>query len=312
MKLGLLEFGTGCVSPMDIVENVLEYAQQAEELGYTRFWLGEHYGASSAYTNPEALIPVIAGLTSRINVGVAGLLMAYHNPYRVATVFKLLNNLFPHRIDLGIAGGHVPPETALKLAPDLDFSQPFVKTSTFLRNSKAVYDYLYAPENANQITPHGGYLPTVWSLSAGLNNGPAIARQQSALCKSVFHTQIEDHHQDADRLQQYRAAFYSHHQTEPQITLAVAGVCARTNQQAHQIRNALKRPVSVASELIGSPSFILDQLAVLRERYGVNEFIFLNMAEETRHKRAGIEWLARALPAYGDTVFTTSDVTAVL
>lgn len=298
MKLGLLEFGTGCLSPMDIVDNLLEYAQHAEELGYTRFWLGEHYGASLAYCNPEVLVPIIAGLTTRINVGIAGLLMAYHNPYRVASAFKVLNNLFPNRIDLGIAGGGYPPEIGAHLVPDLDFTQPGVKVNTFIRNSKAVYSYLNAPENANQVVPYSGYVPTIWSLTAGLNSLSAIAKQKTSLCRSVFHTPIDDHWRDAEKLRQYRSEFYENHNVAPEINLAVAGICAVTDVKARRIRESLERPISVTNELIGSPTYILDELARLSEIYGVDEFIFLNMAEETADKRIGIEALANRLPGY--------------
>ncbi|KAA9347071.1 LLM class flavin-dependent oxidoreductase [Larkinella humicola] len=300
MKLGLLEFGTGCVSPMDMVENVLDYAQQAEELGYTRFWLGEHYGTPTAYHNPEVLLPIIAGMTDRIKVGVAGLLMAFHNPYRVAASFKVLNNLFPNRIDLGVAGGGVPPEIGMLLAPDLDLSSSAPKVERFADNCRALYDYLFADENASLIAPVGGYLPTYWSLSAGLKNPAVLASRPTALCKSLFHTEITDHKRDAEKIQEYRAVFYEKHGREPEINLAVAGVCAETGAKARQIREALERPVSIHNELIGSPAYILDEVARLQEIYGVAEFIFLNMAEETDHKKDGIERLAQALPQYTD------------
>ncbi|GAB3890481.1 LLM class flavin-dependent oxidoreductase [Larkinella knui] len=308
MKLGLLEFGTGCVSPMDIVENVLEYAQQAETLGYTRFWLGEHYGASSAYSNPEVLLPIIAGLTSEMKIGVAGLLMAFHNPYRVASSFKVLNNLFPNRIDLGMAGGGVPPEMVPLLVPDLDFSTPAAKVHQFVKNCTAVYQYIYAAENAHQIVPFGGFLPTIWALTAGLKNVSAIASQPTSLCKSLFHTEIIDHHREAEKLHEYKAVFYQNHGREPEINLAFAGVCAETSHEARKIREELERPVSVFNELVGSPAYLLDELSRLQEIYQVDEFIFMNMAEQTSHKLTGIEMLANILPHYTGSAYAPEAV----
>jgi alkanesulfonate monooxygenase SsuD/methylene tetrahydromethanopterin reductase-like flavin-dependent oxidoreductase (luciferase family) len=305
MKLGLLEFGTGCVSPMDMVENVLDYAQQAEELGYTRFWLGEHYGTPTAYHNPEVLLPIIAGMTDRIKVGVAGLLMAFHNPYRVAAAFKVLNNLFPNRIDLGVAGGGVPPEIGMLLAPDLDLTISAPKVERFVANCRALYDYLFADENASLIAPVGGYLPTFWSLTAGLKNPAVLATQPTSLCKSLFHTKITDHKQDAERIQEYRAVFYEKHGREPEINLAVAGVCAETERQARKIRKELERPVAVYNELIGSPTYVLDELSRLREIYEVDEFIFMNMAEETGHKLKSIEILSNSLHRYTESLYAT-------
>ncbi|MFC5409341.1 LLM class flavin-dependent oxidoreductase [Larkinella bovis] len=303
MKLGLLEFGTGCVSPLDIVDTILEYAQLAEELGYTRFWLGEHYGTVAPYSNPEVLLPIIAGMTSEIRVGVAGLLMAFHNPYRVASTFKVLNNLFPNRIDLGVAGGGVPPEIRTLLVPEVDLSVPAVKVARFVKNSTDLYEYLYAEKNTGLIAPVGGYVPTYWSLSANLNNIPALARPAGSLCKSVFHTEIIDHQREAEKLQEYRAVFSEKHGREPEINLAVAGICAETTRQACRIQAELQRPFGLYNELIGSPTFILDELAKWQELYGVDEFIFMNMAEETAHKRNGIELLARHRSAYAGSVF---------
>ncbi|GAB3336896.1 LLM class flavin-dependent oxidoreductase [Larkinella ripae] len=302
MKLGLLEFGTGCTSPLDIVENVIHYAEAAETMGYTRFWLAEHYGASPAYGNPEMLVPIIAGLTSELKVGVAGLLMTYHNPYRVATAFKLLNNLFPHRIDLGIARGGMPAEYARRLVPALDLTDKTVWVDTFLQNSTALYSYLLDPAFANQITPCSGHVPAIWSLSASLHNIMAIASLNTSLCKSLFHSDIASHERDAERLQHYREEFYHRHQTVPEVNLAVAGLCADTDQKARQIQANLQRPASVSNEIVGSPTYILDELARLSELYGVDEIIFMNMAEETGHKQTGIELLAKHLGHYTESV----------
>lgn len=298
MKLGLLEFGTGCTSPLDIVENVIHYAEEAEQMGYTRFWLAEHYGASPAYDNPEMLVPIIAGLTSEIKVGVAGFLMTYHNPYRVANAFKLLNNLFPNRIDLGIAKGGVPADISPLLVPDIDLTDKAVWVDAFLKNSTALYTYLLDPAYQNQIVPSGGYVPSLWSLSASLHNIAAIASLNTSLCKSLFHSDIDNHQLEAEKLFQYRDEFYQRHQTVPEVALAVTGLCAETSQKARAIQASLQRPASVCNELVGSPAYILDELARFQELYGVNEFIFMNMAEETGHKLEGIDLLARHLGSY--------------
>lgn len=301
MKLGLLEFGSGCDSPMDIVDKVLTYAQQAEVLGYTRIWLGEHYGSLLAYHNPEVLLPIIAGLTSHIRVGVAGLLMTFHNPYRVASAFKLLANLFPDRIDLGVVGGRVPPEIGNQLVPDYDRLDSAARTALFTNNRTDLYHYLFSPEQAAQLVPHNGLLPAFWSLSANMNNVSALSSADASLCRSLFHSPIDDHKREAEKLQQYRAEFFNNHGREPEINLAVAGVCAETTEKARHIRAELKKPFSLSNELVGSPTYLLDELSVLQEIYGVDEFIFMNMAEEIDHKFNGIELLANRLSDYSSS-----------
>ncbi|WP_128546799.1 LLM class flavin-dependent oxidoreductase [Larkinella soli] len=304
MKLGLLEFGTGCISPLDIVENVLIYAEKAETLGFTRFWLAEHYGASPAYCNPEALVPIIAGLTSRIKVGVAGLLMAYHNPFRVASAFKLLNNLFPGRIDLGLAKGRVPGEIGAYLSPDLDVSDPAVWSDTLRRNLNDLVAYLTADGHAGLITPRTGYTPELWTLASGLNNIEAAVQLDTALCKSLFHHRIDDPIREAETLLQYREAYYQKHKKRPVVNLAVAGICAESGREARRIRESLSRPAATYNELIGPPEFIRDELFKLGELYGVDEFIFLNLAEKTSQKLKGITLLARTFSTAVNPVFT--------
>src|SRR5262245_37551735 len=83
----------------------LTLAARGDELGYSRFWLAEHHSAGHAQSCPEVLLALIASMTSRIRVGSAGILLAYHSPYRIAQCFRVLESLFPGRIDLGLARG---------------------------------------------------------------------------------------------------------------------------------------------------------------------------------------------------------------
>ncbi|GAA4464723.1 LLM class flavin-dependent oxidoreductase [Nibrella saemangeumensis] len=302
MKIGLLEFGSGCESPLDIVENVLNYAERADELGFTRFWLAENYVNYAAYGSPEVLVPIIAGLTSQIRVGVAGVLMAYHNPYRVASAFKVLSSLFPDRIDLGVAKGSVPADFSALLQPDIDLSGQAAWAEAFKRNSTALHNYLNGGTNADKVIPVNGSVPTLWSLTVSLQNVSALARLNTSLCRSVFHNRIDDHKREAEKLAQYRIEFYEHHQREPEITISVAGVCAETTQEAQRIRAGLREPSRIEHELIGSPTYIFDELSALKEIYDVDEFIFMNMAEEPAHKLESLELIAGARAGYAAPV----------
>lgn len=71
IKIGLLEFGLRehSMPPMDVLEDVINHALEADSLGYTRFWLTEHHNLSPGWNNPEMLLPIIAGLTENIRIG---------------------------------------------------------------------------------------------------------------------------------------------------------------------------------------------------------------------------------------------------
>jgi luciferase family oxidoreductase group 1 len=85
------------------LHNSLDLARLAERLGYTRYWLAEHHNlANIASSSPELMIGQIAAATSRIRVGSGGVMLPNHAPLMVAERFKVLEALFPGRIDLGL------------------------------------------------------------------------------------------------------------------------------------------------------------------------------------------------------------------
>ena len=90
-------------SPAETFRNSLTLAQEAEALGYTRFWLAEHHNmvpvASSATV---VLIGYIAGGTTKIKVGSGGIMLPNHSPLIVAEQFGTLGTMYPGRIDLGL------------------------------------------------------------------------------------------------------------------------------------------------------------------------------------------------------------------
>ncbi|MCJ2144456.1 MsnO8 family LLM class oxidoreductase [Methylobacterium sp. E-066] len=96
------------------LQRTIALAQNAERLGYKRFWVAEHHAnpglASSA---PEVLIAYLAARTQRIRIGSGGVLLPHYSPYKVAETFNLLATLAPGRIDLGIgkAFGGLPDAT---------------------------------------------------------------------------------------------------------------------------------------------------------------------------------------------------------
>ena len=90
-------------------------AQEVEKLGYTRFWVSEHHNSVSlAGSSPEILISHIAAKTERMRVGSGGVMLPHYSPYKVAENFRVLEALYPNRIDLGV--GRAPAVCQLQLA----------------------------------------------------------------------------------------------------------------------------------------------------------------------------------------------------
>ncbi|HEY4030069.1 MAG TPA: LLM class flavin-dependent oxidoreductase [Caulobacteraceae bacterium] len=89
--------------PGQALRNSRHLAQQAERLGYARYWLAEHHnmpGIASAATT--VAIGYVAEGTSRIRVGSGGIMLPNHAPLQVAEQFGTLEALYPGRIDLGL------------------------------------------------------------------------------------------------------------------------------------------------------------------------------------------------------------------
>src|SRR5258707_12937120 len=104
-------------SPAEAIAETVSLARLAEGLGYHRYWLAEHHAiAALADPSPEILVARVASATSRIRVGTGGVLLPYYSPLKIAEQFRMLEALFPGRIDLVISrapGGD--PRTALAL-----------------------------------------------------------------------------------------------------------------------------------------------------------------------------------------------------
>src|SRR5512140_590336 len=90
-------------TPAQAVAETVKLAQAADALGFHRYWLAEHHAlAALADPCPEILLTRVAGATERIRVGTGGVLLPYYSALKVADVFRMLEALFPGRIDLGL------------------------------------------------------------------------------------------------------------------------------------------------------------------------------------------------------------------
>ena len=119
MKIGVLDQSpiiSGYRS-VDALRATIELAQRAEQLGFSRYWLAEHHAiAALADPCPEILVGRVAAATSTMRVGTGGVLLPYYSALKMAEVFRMLEALFPGRIDLGIGrapGGDMRTAKAL-------------------------------------------------------------------------------------------------------------------------------------------------------------------------------------------------------
>ena len=99
----------------DSLRNTLEYAQHAERLGYTRFWLAEHHNMSGIASAATAVvIGHVAGGTRTLRVGSGGIMLPNHSPLVIAEQFGTLESLYPGRIDLGLGRAPGADQTTMR------------------------------------------------------------------------------------------------------------------------------------------------------------------------------------------------------
>ncbi|MEU6404931.1 LLM class flavin-dependent oxidoreductase [Streptomyces sp. NPDC046985] len=87
----------------EALRDTVRLAQEAERLGYHRFWVSEHHGVPGvAGSAPTVLAAAVAAATRAIRVGTGGVMLPNHRPLVVAEQFGVLEALFPGRVDMGL------------------------------------------------------------------------------------------------------------------------------------------------------------------------------------------------------------------
>src|SRR4029077_16317031 len=103
------------------LRNSIDLAQQAERLGYTRYWFAEHHrNPGVAGTSPAVVLALTASATSTIRLGSGAVQLGHRTALSTVEEFGLIGALHPGRRDLGLgrSGGKpsgppsVPPVTA--------------------------------------------------------------------------------------------------------------------------------------------------------------------------------------------------------
>ena len=105
-----------------LIEETLEQARLADELGYGCWWQVEHHGAVEfSYSSaPEMMLTAIARGTERLRVGHSAVLSPhrFNHPIRVAERAAFLDHLSDGRLELGLARSTVKEWRAFNIDGD--------------------------------------------------------------------------------------------------------------------------------------------------------------------------------------------------
>jgi luciferase family oxidoreductase group 1 len=263
----------------------IESAVLADRRGFKRYWLTEHWGASVSTPSPELLTPVIAGMTERIRVGPAGVLLPFYSPLKVASNALLAERLFPGRTDLGLARGGAAPEVVRALTGNCDGRSV---AADYADKVSETVSYL---EGRGPIAAAPQAAPEIWILGSGSGSAPLAARLGTCFALSLFHAGAASDPTIITDL--YRSKFQASplRGGRPRACIAVAGVCADTDAAAERIAlahtNSFVRP-----NIIGTPQRWRDELNVLCRRFAVDEVVVLELSRQFEDHRRAIEALA--------------------
>ena len=211
-------------------------AQQAEALGYTRYWFAEHHNMINVASSATSLlIAHIAENTSTIRVGSGGIMLPNHSPLVVAEQFGTLESLYPGRIDLGLGRAPGSDQTTAhairgeNMGAAFHFPQDVASLQRYFKGDH--------PNGVSAIPGEGLDIP-IWILGSSLDS----ARLAAAMGLPYA---FASHFAPAYFLQAidvYRKNFKpSSHLAEPYVLACVNVVAADTDAEAEYLATSLKQ-----------------------------------------------------------------------
>ena len=225
----------------EALRETIELAAVVEELGYKRYWLAEHHSLPNfAGTSPEVLIGQVAARTKTIRVGSGGVMLSHYSAFKVAENFRMLESLYPGRIDLGI--GRAPGSDQITAAA-LSFPGHPREIRHFPRqvvdllghlNGSLEEGHLFSQVQAGPGEPQA---PEVWLL--GSRHESAYMAAQLGLPFAYAHFFGIGVEEGPAIVANYRLNFQpSEYLSEPKINVGVQVVCAETEEEALRISSS--------------------------------------------------------------------------
>ncbi len=312
----------------EAVEATVELARRCDELGYSRYWLAEHHSTNSfAGSCPEILISRVASATTRIRVGSGGVMLPHYSPYKVAEQFRMLQTLFPGRVDLGL--GRAPAGTK-GAAQALRYGRQGIPVNRFPEQIQDLMAWLGEafpddhPFRKVRATPRGKDLPELWLLGSGGETSEVAARLGLGYSFAQFIAGVDG----ANPMERYRERFQSSEAfSEPRGNVAVGVICAETEEEARTLAlsqhlwrariirgmdRGIPSPEEARDELgrmgvpldelhpdpktvVGDPDQVRSALEELARRYRVREVLAVTVTHDLSARLRSYELLAQVM-----------------
>lgn len=306
----------------DAIDETLATVKLAEDLGYNRFWVSEHHNSPFiAGSSPEMLMVRLAAETKNIRIGSGGIMLPNHSALKMAENFRLLETLYPGRIDLGM--GRAPGTdriTSSLLNPSNDFSEEsYLKQLSHLQHF--FNDSAATAQGPLLAVPQATTIPKQWILSSSGGSSSIAAKFGMGLVIAKF----INGHVTKDTADYYRKHFKPSGLSDtPEVILSVFVLCGETEESAKRMRKFMdyvlvqfekgKFSDFGTDEFIQSYEFsneelmrlqnnggrivsgtapqVKEQLSRLAEAFDVDEIIISTMTNNSELRKRSFELLA--------------------
>jgi luciferase family oxidoreductase group 1 len=306
------------------LQESIELAKLADRLGYTRYWLSEHHNTLTlAGAAPEVFIARLGAETRNIRLGSGGIMLPNHSALKVAENFRLLEALYPHRIDLGI--GRAPGgdrATSQLLNPSNSFSpEEYIQQ---IRDLSAFLTDTPEPSNLNgkiRAIPSIDSSPAIWVLTSSGESAYLAAHFGLALSYAQFINPIGG--PEAIRL--YKERFIpSEKLAHPETNVGIFAFCSESEEKVEQFKAVMdyrlmsfekgnfnqvyaykdiKNYQYTETEkqrlhyhhkryIAGTPDMVKEKFTELAENFGTNEIVVATFAEKKEDRLRSYELLA--------------------
>jgi len=211
------------------IEETLALARRADQLGYQRYWLAEHHAiAALADPCPEVLLARLGAETRRLRIGTGGVLLPYYSAFRTAETFRMLEALYPGRVDLGIGrapGGDMRTAQAVgggQMPDAADFPQQVYELASLLEGAQSPV----------RLQPEVDTVPEVWLLGSSDYSGALAAQLGLSFAFAHF---INPRGGDLVA-KSYRQSFQAtEKRRQPRVIVCTFAICAESDEEAERL-----------------------------------------------------------------------------
>jgi luciferase family oxidoreductase group 1 len=303
-------------TPQEALHQTAELAKKAEEWGYTRFWVSEHHDATTlAGSSPEVLIAHLGAVTNTIRLGSGGVMLPHYSSFKVAENFKLLEALYPNRIDVGVGrapGGMPRASYALNEGGKRDtshFPSQIDDLRMYLTDS-IPEDHQYYGMKATPVTE---FAPPIWVLGSSQSSAELAAEKGLP----YMFAQFINGEGGQSFARTYRDRFASVDGSSPYQGVAIFAVCQETEEEAEHVAASMDLALAMGAQgmpskgtppperaasypyskfelllveenrkrmIVGTPGQVVDQLEKLAASYAAEEVMLVSIAYDFQAK----------------------------